>query len=238
MVILFCVALLPLSVLSIFQLTQFQNAMTENVKSQEQAIAATYQDIIEKWTMGKVSILTQTLKNHPEFKKMNKVEIARVMATLLKGDIEMEDAAVVDKDGITANEAGISVNIAERDYFKKAKETKKPVISDVVVSKNTGNRIIAITVPVLDDGGNFQGALLALIKVDAMDSNLGSVKFEKTGYAFALSSSGEMVFHPNHDWIGQSYTDLSKNQEKLQIYANEVLKKSSMYFFHWHVPFQ
>ncbi len=227
MVILFCVALLPLSVLSIFQLTQFQNTMTENVKLQEHSIAATYQDITEKWAIGKVSMLTQTIKNHPEFKSMNKADIIPVMATLLKSDVEMEDAAVVDKDGITMNEAGTSMNIADRDYFKKAKETKNPVISDVVVSKNTGNRIIAITVPILDDGGNFQGALLALIKVGAMDSSIGSVKFEKTGYAFALSSTGEMIFHPNQDWIGQKYTDLAKNQDKLQIYANEVLKKSS-----------
>lgn len=227
MVILFCVALLPLGVLSIFQLTQFQNAVTENVEFQEQSIAATYQDITEKWAMGKVSMLTQTIKNHPEFKSMNKADIIPVMATLLKSDVEMEDAAVIDRDGITINEAGTSINISERDYFKKAKETKKPVISDVVVSKNTGNRIITTTVPILDDGGNFQGALLALIKVGALDSSIGSVKFEKTGYAFALSSAGEIVFHPNHDWIGQKYSDILKNQDGQQVFKNEVMKKSN-----------
>jgi methyl-accepting chemotaxis protein len=79
----------------------------------------------------------------------------------------------------------------------------------------------------LDDGGNFQGILLALLKVDALGSSIGSVKFEKTGYAFALSSSGDIIFHPKQEWIGQNYTALAKNQNKLQIYANEVLKKSS-----------
>jgi methyl-accepting chemotaxis protein len=44
-------------------------------------------------------------------------------------------------------------NLADRDYFQQCVSTKKPVVSNIIVSKSTGNRVANIIVPIFDEDG-------------------------------------------------------------------------------------
>jgi len=50
-------------------------------------------------------------------------------------------------------------DISGRDYFKLSMTSGKPVISEVVLSKSTGNMIVVVCVPIHSDDKQFLGAL-------------------------------------------------------------------------------
>jgi methyl-accepting chemotaxis protein len=45
-------------------------------------------------------------------------------------------------------------NIGDRDYFQQCVSTKKPVVSNIVTAKTTGNRVTNIIVPIFDEDGS------------------------------------------------------------------------------------
>jgi methyl-accepting chemotaxis protein len=69
MVILLCVALIPLISMALFQYNQFDTTVNNNIRTQEIGLADTNADKIESWLSSKASQLTECLKAHPEFKK-------------------------------------------------------------------------------------------------------------------------------------------------------------------------
>ncbi|WP_312198868.1 methyl-accepting chemotaxis protein [Anaerospora hongkongensis] len=84
----------------------------------------------------------------------------------------------------------IGVSVADRAYFKGAKETGKAIISDVIISKDTGKPIVIIAVPVKDGSGNFKGIVTQVIKLDALEKMRSQVKVGETGFASVVTNSG------------------------------------------------
>ncbi len=77
--ILLCVALIPLLTLASFQLSQYMSEITENIKVHEIEIASSNAKVIDSWVNSKAMQLTELYKAHPEFSNMNMEEI---MSTL------------------------------------------------------------------------------------------------------------------------------------------------------------
>ena len=48
---------------------------------------------------------------------------------------------------------GEGASIADRDYFQECISTKKPVVSNIITSKTTGNRVTNMIVPILSEDG-------------------------------------------------------------------------------------
>lgn len=225
--ILLAVALVPLLVLAFFQLNQFNTTVTDNIKSQEIQIADSSGDKLDDWVNSKVSQLKEILKSHPEFKTQDISEIIPMLKIVNDSDLEIETSFVSDQNGNSIDDNNEKISLSDRDYFKKAKETKKEAISDIIVSKATGNRIISVIVPIIDDSNNFKGALISTVNVDKLKAYLGDVRIGNSGFAFLLSNNGDYIYHPESDRISKNYKDFSKNTDKLNKFTNEVLTNKS-----------
>ncbi len=224
---LLAIALIPLLVLAFIQLNQFTNSVTDNIQTNEIQIATSNGDEIDSWVNSKVSQLKEILKSHPEFKTKDMNEIIPILKIINDSDSEIESSLVSDANGSSIDDNNQKLNLSDRDYFKKTKETKKEAVSDIIISKATGNRIISIIVPIIDDSNNFKGALINTVNVEKLKSYLGDVKVGKSGFAFLLSNKGDYVYHPENDRLGKSYKDYSKNTDKLNKFTNEVLVNKS-----------
>lgn len=226
--ILLCVALIPLISLSLFQLNQFNQTITNSTESLETQIAEDNASAMDSWVNKKIAQLMGILKAHPEFKNADMQKINTYLITLKESDTELEAAVFMDKDGNAINFTNNKlINLSDREYFINAKKTKKVAISDVLTSRATGNRMIAIALPVLDDNGNFQGALLNNVTVKVLESSIGKVKLAKTGYACLLSPKGDYIFFSDSKRIGKSYKEYSKNTEKEKVFREEILSKNN-----------
>ena len=226
--ILLCVALVPLLILASFQLSQYMTEVTENIKTHEIEIASSNAKIIDSWVNSKTMQLTELYKAHPEFSDMNMEEIMSTLKIIYQSDLEVETSLVADKDGNNIIDNLTSrPNIANEKHFMMAKETKKPVISDIMNSERSGARIIAVAVPILDDSQNFIGIIQSNVVVKALENNIGTVKIAESGSAHLMSSSGNIIFHREWQNIGKNYKEFTKGESKLNAFEEGVFVNDS-----------
>lgn len=223
--VILAVTLIPLVVVSILMFYRFNSMLISNIETQEVRTATSNAEALNTWVEGKVSQINELIKAHPEFKKMDMEEIIQTLKKINESDIEVETSVVADKDGNSINDSNLKVSIADREYFIRAKETKKVAISDVLLSKATNNKILSIAVPVLDDSNNFQGVLLSVVSIKALENSIGKLKVEKTGYASILSQKGNFIFHPSSDYINKNYSDIIENPQAKGIFSKEIMAK-------------
>ena len=119
------------------------------------------------------------------------------------------------------------LNIANEEYFIMAKETKKPVISDIMNSERSGARIISVAVPILDKSQNFIGIIQSNVVVKALENNIGTVKIAESGFAYLLSSSVNIIFHREWQRIGKNYTEFANSKNKLNAFEEGVFVNDS-----------
>lgn len=226
MLIIMCVALIPLTGLSLFQLSRFNSTVSDNIEQQENQMAISNSNTIESWISSKVSLFENILKAHPEFKTASYQDINTVLKPIRESDPEFETSVFVDIDGNAINVTNNTfINLAERDYFQKAKSTKKTFVGDILVSKVTKNKVISIAIPVLDQNGDFRGILFGQVNVNALQNSIGKVKIEKTGSAMMLSTKGDYIFNNKADRIGKNYKDFMKDPNTQKIFKDEILSK-------------
>lgn len=98
------------------------------------------------------------------------------------------------KGDVTASttELKTKVNLADRSFFTKAKETKKTVISDSYSSRITGQPIFTICVPVLDSKRNVTDYLVAAIQVDYLKNLINLLSPDV--YIEVVNQDGKMIF--------------------------------------------
>lgn len=222
-----CVALIPIMFLSLLQLSQFNRTLSNNIKKQMDIIAKTNSDNFNSWIDRKVLTLENILKAHPEFSKADAVKINSILKPIRESDLELETAVFIDKDGNAISIKDNSViNLSEREYFQKARDTKKTYISDVLVSKVTGNNVITVAVPVFDESGGFQGVIFSQPAIKALENILGKINVEKTGSAFMLSTKGDYIFSKDSKRIGKNYKDYIKDKSTEKIFNDDVLSKN------------
>lgn len=138
------------------------------------------------------------------------------LRVISQSDAEVETSAVADKEGVQTIENLARVDISGKDYFLKTKETKELLITDVVISEKTGDRIIAIALPILDDSGNFVGIIQSNVSVAALEKNIGTVTIGDTGYAYLMASNGDYIFIKMQKESGRIIRVLPMIQAKLK----------------------
>ena len=93
------------------------------------------------------------------------------------------------------------VNIGDRDYFMASKNSGKPVMSNLTISKSTGKPIAVACVPIHTANGKFLGALGLVIKADFFTEIISGRKIGSTGYGFMIDRTGLTLAHPNSDFV-------------------------------------
>lgn len=107
----------------------------------------------------------------------------------------LENITYIAPDGAALRPDGSTVNLGDREYFKKVIATQKPAVSNVQVSRTTGKAGINVAVPVFSEG-QLTGVLTGSISLDKMHDLVKEAKFEDTGYALVLDSHGTVIVHP------------------------------------------
>jgi len=152
---------------------------------------------IESMLQDKIAI-GQTIATNPQVVAGDTAGINALINSMEKNNSAFYEAVnISDKDGrlthfAPESNAGkmIGVSVAERPYFKGAKEAGKTIISDVMISKDTGKPIIIIAAPIKDGAGNFKGIATQVIKLDALEKMRSQVKIGETGFASVVTNAG------------------------------------------------
>ncbi|GAU77727.1 methyl-accepting chemotaxis protein [Fusibacter sp. 3D3] len=92
----------------------------------------------------------------------------------------------------------IGVDFSDRDYFIEMMKTGQPYISDVILSRASGNPIIMIATPI-KEGDKIVGAIGQAVKLDVLNDIRGEFNLGETGYtSITTNKNGKaiVVSHP------------------------------------------
>ena len=161
----------------------------------------------------------QTTANSVSARKVLKgeLDVESVNAWLKRTDEEVGDGnvlAIADVNGEQiAKSEGDLVNVGDREYFQKAKETGKFFISEQNISKSNGKRICTFIYPVFDeDGKTFIGTVQRNYTLDYLTD---IVKGEKTGEKqdiFVGDNNGDVMAHTSMDLNTGEATNFASQQ--------------------------
>jgi len=227
-IIFVCVSLIPLLILASYQLSQYMSEINANIETQEIEIARSNAKQIDSWINSKVMQLAELYDANPEFSGLSMEEIMHVLKIVNQSDPEVETVVAADKDGNNIIDNYTSrPNMAGKEHFMLAKETKKPAVSEIMDSDRSGARIIAIAVPILDESGNFTGVIQSNVVVKALENTIGTVKIAESGYAWLMSDSGNIIFNKYWQLIGKNYTESANHPSKIKAFDEGVMVQDS-----------
>lgn len=84
------------------------------------------------------------------------------------------------------------VDISDREYYKVCQETLKPCVSDLLISKNTGELSIVFVAPIVEDN-TLKGLIIAVDNGDCLSNITNQITVGETGKAFMLDQKGNVI---------------------------------------------
>lgn len=145
--------------------------------------------------------IREALIQQEDFSALQQIRAPENQQQLIEGLAEsknrlkvLESSVFIYPDGNALRSDGTSVQLGDRDYFKKVLETKAPVVSELMISRTTGKTAFNIAVPVMD-GGALKGVLTGSFAIDKLNELIKDLKFMDSGYGVVLDESGVIIAH-------------------------------------------
>ncbi len=95
-------------------------------------------------------------------------------------------------DGTLHNVSYHDINIRDRDYFRAAMNGHT-VVSEIMISRFSGEKQIAIAAPISDDRGSVQGVLVGYLDTEVFSNMFSSSSFDGTSFFYVTNVSGSFV---------------------------------------------
>ncbi|CAM3956302.1 methyl-accepting chemotaxis protein [Cohnella lubricantis] len=199
------ISLVPLVGISIFFSTYLKDTVTDEIHAKQDAYTSSNVQAIDHTIQNYLSIQTQMV----ESEAIQSGDPNRIMALLndmmhVHKDVEMY--VYIDANGIGTTLSSTGVPIGETGYIKVSKQTKKPVISDILYPEETGSDhpIIVIFVPQLDENQNYSGGIICTLNPDNLNVFTNSIKVGETGFGYLVSPLGKLITYPDKAQVGKS----------------------------------
>lgn len=206
------VAIVPLMIISLFQVFYFRNTQSQNARSSEMSIAQLNAASMDLWFRNHIANAELLVKKTPAFQQGDMNQIRTILAQAINNDAAAENYIFVDIDGKGTDEKGGAIDISDRQYFQQAKSQLKTVVSDVLKSKITGNNIVVIAVPVTDSK-SFEGLLAITVNVSNLLDITNNIKVEQSGYGYIVSPSGTLITYIDKNSVGKKLGEVFSPQE-------------------------
>ncbi len=174
-----------------------------NNNEQQAQMASVY---LDEWLNGHSRTL-KTLAESQEAKSGDIKEIEGLLTRQSHAQPDWDHLFVTDAIGMqVVNTADKFVDVSDRPYFIRAKETKEPAFSTLIVSRTTGRKVIIIAYPIMHDG-KFIGIIGASILPDAIQK-LFSIHQSSQDVMFSLwDRDGTLLIRTGEDkqMVGKKY---------------------------------
>lgn len=147
-------------------------------------------------------------------------------AVMLKREQELlgyKHMGVILPDGSLRFTDGITADVGDREYFKKA-IGGKTVITDPLLAKDNKSLDIVMAVPI-EDNARINGVLVGVVDGTFLTDITNRVQFGKTGYAFMLNSEGTTIAHPDQSLVLSQDNDLENLKNNADLAELAAIEK-------------
>lgn len=162
------------------------------------------------------STLTKVAEANGTDLKLNTDAYNYMKDMVSKSSSSIEMIGILDRNGkqfVSSISETVDIDLSDREFFKSAISGAEAV-SDVLVSRTTGNTVIVVAYP-LKSGNNIVGVLFATIKFSAISNSVEKIKIGETGYAYMMNKDGLILSHPIKDKVlKENFTNSGDDQFK------------------------
>ena len=129
-----------------------------------------------------------------------------------------------------ASSGVIGADLSARAYIQDAMKTKQITISDLIVSKESGNQVIAICEPIYN-GNVYQGSVVATIDFILISDVVSATKIATNGYGYMIDITGDnagtFVSHPDPSYIIEEKKMSSFDNADLTDVGNQMIAQTT-----------
>jgi len=205
--------LLPLLIFSfnIFFLSSYflKETIFSNLEEITRLLSVETEDFILN-SFNDISILSENpiLKSS----KISLEEKSKELNKIVKYYPRFQDITFVDEYGNTLCSTSFRFygKWQTNAWFEKAKEKKEIVMSEIYAISDPKEPILSFFAPVFDEEGKFSFLMAVQINMERFFEIFDRVKVGKEGYAFLINSRGDILAHPNREFlfdkISQNYS--------------------------------
>lgn len=234
LVILLPLVLVALGLLSGVSYYLSQQSLTESIDQSAMGVGTDYANRVTAEMKLMMSQLEDLAANPYIRSGTDKPAIIATLTETQKRLGSFDVLAFALPDGTAVNSLAAAVNYSDRDYLKKVLATKKPVISDPLVSKATGKLAVILAVPVTNSG-QLTGVVIGTFSMERMTALIKELKFLDTGYGQLVDESGLTIAHPTQPELTGKLnllnkkinTDLKLQQAELDDNLIELFKTAA-----------
>ena len=229
---------IPISVLGIVSYGMSSNALQSTIEQEltnvtnlsAEAVNATLKDVQHSIEIASENIvLANAITQAGNADAMN--DSYNFMKRLKSRMADAESVFITNQQGsaVVSNDSAVpNINIADRDYFKKAMAGQL-AFSDVIISKISNKPAVAIAQPIKSDD-RVVGVLVATISFDSISKHAAELKAGKSGYAYMIDKTGMFIYHPTEDLIQTNISEIPSPE--LQAMVPKMLSGESGYGFY------
>jgi len=140
---------------------------------------------------------------------------------------------IIKADGVAHYLDDTTAELGDRDYVKEG-FTGKSVMSEITISRVTGEPVILIVSPI-DTVSGEKALLLARMDGYYLSNIVEDIKVGNSGYAFMLDAKGTIIGHNNHSYVKEQNNPIKEAEEKgvmtgRAMAAKEMIAHKSGYF--------
>lgn len=199
LILLLCILLIPTLLLEIYVYHyRFANRRSEELRANlemARAVAKNF-DVYIQDILHQELVLGLALSS-PYFPSE---ERQRLIDQCMAQQPTLLDIFWMDRDGTTISaylRNAVGMTASDRDYFKRLVAGEAWAVSDLLVSRATGELSFTISRAIRDDSGELLGAIGAIILPDRMDHELGIKREGNAGFTL-VDRSGMLVYRFPH----------------------------------------
>ncbi len=134
------------------------------------------------------------------------------------------DLGIVSPDGTARYSDGSESQLGDRDYVLKA-FSGEPNISDVLISRVTGEPVMMVAVPIRRDG-EIVGVIIGRRDGNTLSNITRDMSYSELGYSYIINNSGTIIGHKNKELVLSQYNPITLAAEdpSHSDYANTIQK--------------
>ncbi len=145
----------------------------------------------------------------------------------------IETVVVVNSTGESYTHNGKKIDVNGRRYYQEMLSSQKTAWSDLLISKDTGNTIIACAIPYRYEG-RVVAALILTINTTAIEEIIKKISSSDETSFFLINADGRIIYHSDRALMGKVLgADLvDKSGKDMKPFVNG--NSSEFYNFHLH----
>lgn len=114
---------------------------------------------------------------------------------------EYEYLYIADLTGKGIGTNNVPVDVSDRDYFPQVM-SGRTVITDPIISKATGNQVIAVVAPVYSDEDSLVGLVGVTVELNYLQEIVQDMRLSGTGYGLIQATDNTTIAHPDSQLVG------------------------------------